>query len=505
MNKSYKDRELFALYEISKVLNSSFSIKNNINRVLKILAQFLDMERATVYLKENEEISILAAYGMTEEEIKRGRYKIGEGIIGKVAKTGLSIVIPNIGDEPSFLNKTGARTNLDKQNIAFISVPIFFKNTLLGVLSIDKVFRDISISFQEDLRFLKIITNLLSQNINLLKEFEKEKETLKTENILLKKELKNRYTLNNIIGYSDKMQDVFETVHLVANSNATVFLRGESGTGKELIAKALHYMSSRSNKPFIKVNCAAIPENLLESELFGHEKGAFTGAIATKKGKFQLADGGTLFLDEMGDLPLQLQPKLLRVLQEKEFERVGGEKTIKVDIRIIAATSRNIEQLLSENKFREDLYYRLNVIPIFLPPLRERVEDIPLLVEFFLNKFNKEYSKNVEIPSHIMDIFLRYEWKGNIRELENIIERLVITSKNDKIDIDVLPSSIKTKINAVTIATEIDKPLEKIVEEIEKQKISIALQENKNNKSKAARSLGLSLRQFDYKMKKYKI
>lgn len=503
MDKGYKNRELLALYEISKVLNSSFSIKSNINKVLKILAQFLDMERATVYLKENNEVSIFAAFGMSEEEIQKGKYKIGEGIIGKVVKSGLPMVIPNVGDEPAFLNKTGARKNLDKENIAFLSVPIYHKNELLGVLSVDKVFGDKSVSFQEDLRFLKIITNLISQNINLLREFEKERETLARENILLKKELKNKYTIENVIGNSLKMQAVFETVHLVADSNATVLLLGESGTGKELIAKALHFMSSRKNKPFIKINCAAIPDNLLESELFGHEKGAFTGAISTKRGRFELADGGTLFLDEIGDMPLQLQPKILRVIQEKEFERIGGEKTIKVNVRLIAATSRDMERLIAEGKFREDLYYRLNVVPIFLPPLRERVEDIPLLVDHFLDRFNREYNKNVKLPPYLLESFMRYEWKGNIRELENIIERIVIMAKNGEIDINSVPIFLKDKVDISAAALEGNEPLEDIIEKIEKQKILKALEITKNNKTKAAKWLGITLRQLNYKIVKY--
>ena len=295
-------------------------------------------------------------------------------------------MIPSIGDEPLFLNKTGARKIIKKENIAFLCVPIKFKNETLGVLSVDRLFGSKVISFEEDLRLLKIIASLVAQTVKLHMEIEKEREAFLEEKENLKQQLKGKYRLENIIGQSDRMQEVFGAVHSVAPSKANVLLRGESGTGKELIAKAIHYMSPRAKGPFIKFNCASIPEGLLESELFGHEKGAFTGAMAMRKGRFELADGGTIFLDEIGDLPLALQPKILRVLQEKEFERVGGEKTTKVDVRLIAATSRNLEYLVSEGKFREDLYYRLNVVPVFLPPLREKIEDIPLLSEYFLKK-----------------------------------------------------------------------------------------------------------------------
>ena len=387
MKRDYnKALEITALYEISKLLGSSLNLKSNLRGVMRVLSEYLDMKRGTVALRSNSEVSIVAAHGMTEEEIKKGRYKLGEGIIGRVAKLGSPIVIPSIGDEPLFLNKTGARKIIKKENIAFLCVPIKFKNETLGVLSVDRLFGSKVISFEEDLRLLKIIASLIAQTVKLHMEIEKEREAFLEEKENLKQQLKGKYRLENIIGQSDRMQEVFGAVHSVAPSKANVLLRGESGTGKELIAKAIHYMSPRAKGPFIKFNCASIPEGLLESELFGHEKGAFTGAMAMRKGRFELADGGTIFLDEIGDLPLALQPKILRVLQEKEFERVGGEKTTKVDVRLIAATSRNLEYLVSEGKFREDLYYRLNVVPVFLPPLREKIEDIPLLSEYFLKK-----------------------------------------------------------------------------------------------------------------------
>jgi Nif-specific regulatory protein len=326
-------------------------------------------------------------------------------------------------------------------------------------------------------------------------EVEKEKEDLK-------RELKGKYSIENVIGNSDRMQEVFEAVHRVAPSKATVLLRGESGTGKELIAKAIHYMSSRNRGPFIKFNCASIPEGLLESELFGHEKGAFTGAISSRNGKCELAHKGTIFLDEIGDLPISLQSKILRVLQEKEFERVGSEKTVKVDVRIITATSRNLEELVSRNKFREDLYYRLNVIPLVLPPLREREEDISVLIDFFLKKFNRENNRSVSIDKNALQVFLNYNWPGNVRELENTIERLVIMSNSDLIISADLPVSLTIRrVKRPETGTFLS--LEADIHEIEKINILNALEKTGWIQAKAARLLGITPRQIGYKMKKY--
>src|SRR4030065_637740 len=316
MLKDNKTIELTALYEISKLLGSSLNLKANLRGVMRVLSEYLDMNRGTVALLSNNELSIISAHGMTEEEIKKGRYKLGEGIIGRVAKLGSPIVIPNIGDEPLFLNKTGARKTIKKENIAFLCVPIKFKNEVLGLLSVYRLFGLKGISFEEDLRLLKIIASLIAQSAKLHMELQKEREAFTEEKEYLKLQLKGKYRVDNIIGQSESMQEVFESIHRVAPSLANVLLRGESGTGKELVAKAIHYMSLRSKGPFIKFNCASIPEGLLESELFGHEKGAFTGAISTRHGKFELANGGTIFLDEIGDLPLPLQPKTLPLPQE---------------------------------------------------------------------------------------------------------------------------------------------------------------------------------------------
>ena len=505
MSRDHKTIELSALYEISKLLGSSLNLKSNFRGVMRILSEYLDMKRGTVALRSDSEVSIIAAHGMSEEEIKRGRYKLGEGIIGRVAKLGSPIVIPNIGDEPLFLNKTGVRKMVKKENIAFLCVPIKFKNEVLGVLSVDRLFGSKGITFEEDLRLLKIIASLIAQSVKLHLEIEREREAFKEEKENLRQQLKGKYRIENIIGQSDSMQEVFESVHRVAPSRANVLLRGESGTGKELIAKAIHYMSPRSGGPFIKFNCASIPEGLLESELFGHEKGAFTGAISMRKGRFELADRGTIFLDEIGDLPITLQPKILRVLQEKEFERVGGEKTLKVNLRLIAATSRNLEELVSREKFREDLYYRLNVVPVYLPPLRERRVDIPVLVEHFLKKYNEENNRSVKITPEVLGVFMDYDWPGNVRELENTIERLVVMSGGKVICKADLPLNIKEKSVKSRYPVQMKDALPSAIRDIEKTNILDALNKTGWNQAKAARLLGLTPRQIGYKIKIYDI
>lgn len=493
-----ENRILSAFLEVSRVLNSSFDLEKNLFRTMRILGDFLEMERGSVFLVDynTRELKIVAAHGLTKEQIERGKYRIGEGIVGRVLEKGFPVVILNVGEEPLFLNKTGSR--IEKNGISFLCVPIKFKGEPIGVLSADRIFKDSAITVDEDIRVLEIVASIIAQYVILwrhYRESEQERENLKLE-------LRGRYSLPNIIGSSDKMQEVFEAVHRVAHSRATVILYGESGTGKELIAKSIHYMSPRAKWPFVKFNCASIPEGLLESELFGHEKGAFTGAITTRKGRFELANGGTILLDEIGDLSINLQPKILRVLQEREFERVGGDKIIKVDVRLIAATSRNLEELVSKGKFREDLYYRLNVVPIFLPPLRERREDIPLLIGHFVRRFNEENKKNVSISPEAIRVLIDYNWPGNIRELENTIERLVVMSTRNTIKPSDLPINLKLPAPKNILQKE---SLKTGIKEIEKSMILDALEKNGWVQAKAARLLGLTPRQIGYKIKKYNL
>ncbi|HAA83796.1 MAG: Transcriptional regulator, NifA, Fis Family [Thermodesulfobacterium commune] len=508
ISKSQKERayqELFTLFKVSKVLSSSLNVLENLKNALQILAEDLYLTRGTVTLLDPavNELKIAVAYGLTEEQIRRGRYKIGEGIVGKVFESGQPMIVPNIGEEPMFLNKTGARVEKDK--ISFLCVSIKLGDEIFGVLSVDRIF-DVNTDFAEDLRVLEILATLFAQIIkiyNLLYEEKKKRE-------FFEKEVKKKYQFYNLVYSSEQMRQIIKICEKISSTKAPVLIQGESGTGKELIAKAIHFNSDRADKPFIAINCAAIPENLLEAELFGYEKGAFTGAFTSKPGKFELANGGTLFLDEIGDLPLSLQAKLLRVLQEHTFERLGGTKSIKVDFRLISATHKNLKELISQGKFREDLYFRINVVNIYIPPLRERKEDIVVLIEHFLNQLNQKYQKSVKISKEVLKIFLEYPWPGNVRELENTLESMVILSDDELITPEHLPEVFKSCQISQPKSDVQESSLQAInlkqqIEEEEKQRIISALKACKFNQTQAAKLLGMTRRQLNYRLHKYGI
>tara|TARA_B100000315_G_scaffold257803_1_gene307921 strand:+ start:10086 stop:11624 length:1539 start_codon:yes stop_codon:yes gene_type:complete len=505
--------ELTALYEISKAFASSLDLKVASNKVMDILSSVLGMRRGTLTLlhRETGELVIEVAHGLTSEEKKRGHYRVGEGITGKVMATGEPMVVPDIGQEPLFLNRTGARGDIEHENIAFLCMPVKVYGDTIGVLSVDRLFDDQTMLIDDDLRVLTIVAGQIGQAVKVTEMVTQERQRLIDRNQRLEHELQNKFHLRNVVGHDRKMEEVYESVDRVAETRATVLIRGESGTGKELIARAIHYGSARAGAPFIKVNCAAIPESLLESELFGHEKGAFTGAIETRKGRFEQAHEGTLFLDEVGDLPFALQPKFLRVLQEMQFERVGGSSTISVDVRIIAATHRDLERLLRDNMFREDLYYRLNVVPVYIPPLRERIADIPLLIEHFLQRFNTEHGKSVEFSQDAVEVMVQHKWLGNVRELENCLERAVIMTRNKVIDAKGLGGYMNLLLHSdLVVATDIEKQphdysLPGSVRAIEREQISEALRECGGVKARAAKLLGLTKRQIGYKIQKYNI
>jgi transcriptional regulator with PAS, ATPase and Fis domain len=364
-----------------------------------------------------------------------------------------------------------------------------------------------------------LLASLLAYRVNSYQKREEETKQLISENIELRKELKSQYTFKSIVGKNEQVRKILEQVKTISNTAAPVLISGETGTGKEQIAKIVHFLSDRREKKFISVNCAAIPENLLESELFGYSKGAFTGASGDKKGKFELADNGTLFLDEIGELPVHLQPKILRALQEKEIEPLGSEKTVKIDIRIIAATNRDLEKMIADNKFRADLYFRLNVINLKLPPLRERRDDIPLLADFFIKRYNEQYSKNIAgILKDVEDLFMAYEWPGNIRELENVMERSIIMAQSNMIDMSLVPDSIRQiksgvdkgfdiknyLIDEIRNKKETDLELG-IIGNIEKILLEEVLIRTNNNKSKAAKIMGINRNTLKAKIRQYKI
>ena len=497
-------KELLLLFEISQALERSLDIREVVNPVLESMAEHMGMLRGTLTLlnRNTGEIFIEAAYGLSENQQKRGKYRLGEGITGKVVETGQPAIVPHISEEPLFLDRTGARKHLEKDEISFICVPIKLGNEVIGALSVDRLF-DENISFEEDIRLLSIIAAMIAQAVKLRQTVQEDKQRLLEENIRLQEALKDKFHPANMIGNSKAMREVYDLIAKVAKTDTTVLIRGESGTGKELVAHAIHYNSLRAAKPFVKVSCAALPESVIESELFGHEKGAFTGAIAMRKGRFELAQGGTIFLDEIGDLSPSMQIKLLRVLQEREIERVGGTDTIKVDVRVIAATNRNLEELIEMGQFREDLYYRLNVFPIHLPSLKRRRTDIPLLADFFVEKYSKVHHKSIKrISTPAIDMLMSYHWPGNVRELENCIERAVILSQDDVIHGHHLPPTLQT---AEASGTKPRGTLTSALEGVEKELLLEALKSCRGNMSKAARSLGITERMMGIRVKKYGI
>ncbi len=495
--------ELAVLEEISESLvDLTINTEDSLSRILKILDEKLEMNRGTITLLHvNGELSIQVAHGLTEQEISRGRYKVGEGVTGKVVQSGEPMVIPHIVDDPTFLDRTKTREKISKNDISFVCVPIKLGGRVLGALSVDKLFAKVG-SFEYDLRLLTIISSMIAQALRMSELMREEEDKLKLENVQLKQELKEKYNITNIIGNSSCMHEVYDQIIQVAESNATVLIRGESGTGKELVAHAVHYNSLRAEKPFIKVNLSALPETLIESELFGHEKGAFTDAHQAKIGRFEKAIGGTIFLDEIGELSTGLQVKLLRVLQEKEFERVGGTETIKANVRVIAATNKDLEKAIADGSFREDLYYRLNVFSIFLPPLRERKSDILLLADHFIGKYAKENGKEIHrISTPAIDMLMIYHWPGNVRELENVIERAVLLCKDNVIHGYHLPPTLQASQYQKVIPEELS--LKELVGNYERELLIEALKKTRGNRSKAARSLRTTERIFNYKVSVY--
>ena len=491
-------------YEISKALNEHLDLEKPLYTVLGILAEQMDMVRGSIAILNllRDEISMEVAHGISKSAMEKGKYKLGEGIIGEVIKSGKPVEVIKISEEPRFLNRTQARRGKDNQELSFICVPIKKGRQVIGALSVDKPYSP-DYSLTEGVKLLSVVATMIAQHVVNLENIRAEKERLEDENKRLRDELERKYSFSSIIGNSNKMREVFQMVSRVCRSNATVILRGESGTGKELVANAIHYNSERADRPFVKVNCAAIPENLLESELFGHEKGAFTGAVRQTQGKFEVAHKGTLFLDEIGSMNLDAQSKLLRVLQEREFERVGSHRTIKTDVRVIAATNKNLEVAVEEGSFRADLYYRLCVFPVYLPPLRERKTDISLLAEYFLEKYAGENKKKIKrLSTPAIDMLMSYHWPGNVRELENCIERAVLMCDGGVIHSYHLPPTLQTGEQSNTLPT---RTIEDAVATVEQEMIIDALKHTRGNTLRAAEMLGTTVRKFSYKAKRYGI
>jgi Nif-specific regulatory protein len=496
--------ELSLLFEISQILDQSPDLHDVLSPVLKILASHLGLSHATVALlnRDTEQIVTEAAYGLSASQQERGVYALGEGVTGGVVKSGRPAIVPTVSDEPGFLDKTGVREASHKKDVSFICVPILLEKQAIGALSVDLPFSDDEL-LDEDARLLSIVASMIAQAVRLRRSVEEERQRLIEENLRLQEELKDRFRPANIIGNSSAMQSVYDLIAQVSKSDATVLVRGESGTGKELVASAIHYNSPRANGPFIKFNCAALPENILESELFGHEEGAFTGATRERKGRFELASGGTIFFDEIGDVTPSTQIKLLRVLQEREFERVGGVESIAVDVRVIAATNRNLEELVENGQFRQDLYYRLDVFPIHVPALRERKTDILLLADHFVEKYSKSRHKSTRrVSTPAIDMMMRYHWPGNVRELENCIERAVLLTSDGVIHGHHMPPTLQTAEASNTVHTG---TLQTEVDNLERELIIDALKSARGNQAKAAEALGITERIMGLRVKKHAI
>ncbi len=489
--------ELYALYLVSRSLTGAEEFKDQFSRVLHLLSQELGMNRGMISLLDfhSGQVWLDVAHDV---EVGTGqiRYGPGEGITGKVAQNACPMAVADLEKTPLFLDRTGARSNLKRQELAFLCVPIFYQGHVVGVLSVDKLSRQVE-DLDRELELLSAVADLMGKAVHF--------RAVEEENKRLRRMLaESRRPRTSIIGRSKGMQEVLRMIDQVADISSTVLILGETGTGKELVARALHENSSRAQGPFIQVNCAAMPESLLESELFGHEKGAFTGATARRKGCFEEAHGGTVFLDEIGELSFQAQAKLLRVLQEKSIQPLGSSRSRSVDVRVVVATNKDLEQEVEKDAFRRDLYFRLNVFPIFIPPLRERGSDILMLADYFVVKYSDEFGREVKrISTACIDSLLAYHWPGNVRELENCIERAVLLAEGETIETVHLPPSLQLKSEQAEKGSW--GKLESMVGNFERDLIVDALKEAKGNQTRAAKILGTTKRVVQYKVTKYGI
>ncbi|MDT4329656.1 nif-specific transcriptional activator NifA [Methylomonas sp. MED-D] len=490
------ESELDTLYLVSQLLNSTHDLRTKLKGILEILHKRTGLHFGMITLRdiEDDSMSICEIYG---EDIDRSvRYQPGEGLVGAILDEGSTIVVERIADEPRFLSRLGVYN----PDLPFIGSPLAVEQgEVVGILAAQPCDAGF---LGERARFMEMVANLIAHSVNMLRVMERKQNELASERDYLKQTLVKNYRFENIIGHSEPMLKVFDIIRQVAKWHTTVLIRGESGTGKEVVASSIHFNSACANGPFLKLNCAALPDTLLESELFGHEKGAFSGAIGQRKGRFELADGGTLFLDEIGEISASFQAKLLRVLQEGEFERVGGVRTLKVNVRIIAATNRNLEQEVADGNFREDLYYRLNVMPINMPPLRERIEDIPELASFLLNRISKQQGgRPLEVKESAIRILMKHDWPGNVRELENRLERAAIMSQDGVIDRDVIAATgLESEIGIGRTPQQI-KQIDLHDENMdERERVIAALEQSGWVQAKAARLLDMTPRQIAYRI-----
>jgi Nif-specific regulatory protein len=489
--------DLDVLHDLAKILASPLALKDQLELSLNELCVRTGMNRAMISILDRDSKSAIldVAHGV-DIETREIVYKPGEGITGRVAQTGKPLVITNLDKEKHFLDRTRSRQSLNRSEFVFFCVPIIHDDKVVGVLSADKAV--LRTGDQEyELKLLCEVAELIANAVHM--------RVLEEENVMLKNVLeKNGLPSKELIGNSKIMKDVSDLIVQVSGSDVSVLIHGETGTGKELVARAIHMNSRRVHNPFIEVNCAAIPDNLIESVLFGHERGAFTGADKRKKGRFEEANCGTLFLDEIGELSYLAQAKLLKVIEQHNFQPLGSNSLVKANVRIIAATNHDLEQDVVVNKFRADLYFRLNVFPIYMPPLRERGGDIILLANFFMEKYSRKFGKHIHsISTPAIDLLLAYHWPGNVRELENCIERTVLLTRGDTVDSTHLPISMQKQ----TASPEENKHrrLESLIAAYERSIIVDAMKASRGNQSKAAQLLGTTKRIMQYKVGKHNI
>jgi Nif-specific regulatory protein len=499
--------ELGLLFDISYTLESSLELREVIRPVLQRMSVVMGMRRGTITIlnRNRGDLFITEVIGLPIGKTKEDYLRECRQIIEQTTQSGQAVVVRDIRKEPALQERCANDPALVDETatpIAYLCVPIKFGEESVGSLSVEC---DVTAStnLPAHRRLLSLIANVVAQTVHFHRAAREKMEALQQENERLQEQLRSSLRPRNMVGNADAMRSVYLHVEQVANSTTTVLIRGESGTGKELVARALHEQSPRKNKGFLKFNCAALPESIIESELFGHEKGAFTGAISMRKGRFEVASGGTIFLDEIGDISPATQVKLLRVLQEKEFERVGGHAPIKCDVRIIAATSRNLEEMMEQGKFRADLYYRLNVFPIYVPPLRERKSDILLLADYFVGKFNVANGREVKrISTAAIDLLMSYHWPGNVRELENCIERAVLLCNATSIEAHHLPPTLQKRDPSENTPSG---TLDAALGALEYEMIVAELKACDGNMAKAARNLGITERQIGLRVKRFGI